>query len=238
MLLPTRLAVAIFALALGVEPALAAPKKPAPPAKPAPTQPAPANPNGVTLLPPWVADPAIATTAGYPNAFVKGLHDRLTALAQTTPDKAALHAKIGDDLRGLIDWGEMGRLALGAKWQEVTPAQRQEFTDLMAQMVVNTYVKRFEPGRAVAVAWGAPQPVAGGKAEVRSVLTVGKTTADVHYFLLARGDAKGARWWVWDLTVDGASQVQSYKKSFGKVLAKEGWDGLITRMKKAAAKKV
>jgi ABC-type transporter MlaC component len=43
---------------------------------------------------------------------------------------------------------------------------------------------------------------------------------------------------VYDIVVDDASQVQTYRKNFKNILDKEGWPGLMTRMKKAAEKKV
>ena len=49
---------------------------------------------------------------------------------------------------------------------------------------------------------------------------------------------RGGQWAVYDILVDDASQVQTYRQSFKKILDKEGWPGLMTRMRKAAEKKV
>lgn len=189
------------------------------------------------VLPEWTPDPAAVHAAGDPQAFVQGLYARLTEATQATTDIAVLHQRIAADLRGLVDWGEMARGTLGTRWVETLPPQRAEFTELLTKMVTNTYVKRFQPGRPVAVAWLGKPVAAAGKSEVKAVLTVGKTSAEVAYFLLARPTPGPGRWWVWDISVDGASQVHSYRTSFKRVLDKEGWPGLIARMKKAADKK-
>jgi len=60
-------------------------------------------------------------------------------------------------------------------------------------------------------------------------------SAERHLHVLAQ-HAPGFR--VHDIVVDEASQVQTYKQSFKKVLDRDGWDGLIRRMQKAADKKV
>jgi ABC-type transporter MlaC component len=45
---------------------------------------------------------------------------------------------------------------------------------------------------------------------------------------------RDGRWWVYDIVVDDASQLQTYRRSFSKILDKEGWDGLIKRMQRSA----
>lgn len=169
-----------------------------------------------------------------PQQFIGRLHDQLEALVKNAQSLDALHAAIGKELDGVVDYGEMAKLTVPQIFDTMQPAQRTEFVLLLAKMVQNTYVKRFKPGSAAKLQFGATKPLgATGRMEVQTTLTVNRTTADVSYSLLA----KGGRWHVFDITVDEASQVQSYRKSFGKIVDKEGVDGLIARCRKAAAKK-
>jgi phospholipid transport system substrate-binding protein len=170
-----------------------------------------------------------------PQKFVDSLYERLNVLAKGAPNLDVLHAKIGDELKGIVDYPEMAKLALGQKWLEIDEAQKAEFIGYLMRMVQNTYVKRFKPGQAIDIQYGsAPRELPDGRVEVPTTITVGKTSAEVHYKLLP---AQG-RWWVFDIVVDEASQVQTYRSNFKKILDKEGWPGLMTRMKKAAEKKV
>ncbi|MBI5609448.1 MAG: ABC transporter substrate-binding protein [Deltaproteobacteria bacterium] len=212
--------VASFAL-----PAAAAPKA-AKPAK-APAATAPATPAPVT------APAGPKKPAGDPQKFIAGLSGKLDQLAKSTSDLAALHKAIGDELRGVIDFAEMAKLTLPTQWDGLQPEQKTEFTQLLTRMVINTYVKRFKPGTPVEITYKQTRNLPGGRSEVQTVLTVKSTSADVNYQLLP-GDG---RWWVFDIVVDDASQVQSYRQNFAKILGKEGWSGLIARMKKAADKK-
>jgi len=168
-----------------------------------------------------------------PQAFIERLHARLDALVRQHAELDALHGAIAVELDGAVDYAEMARLTLPERWGSLQPAQRGEFTALLKKMVQNTYVRRFKPGSPAELRFVATRVLASGRAEVHTTVTVRKTTADVHYQLVALR----ARWAVSDLTVDGASQVQSYRKNFTRILDKEGWDGLIARMRKAAAKK-
>ena len=167
--------------------------------------------------------------------FVQSLYERLNTVSKGSPDLDALHGKIGDELKEIVDYPEMAKLALGQKWQEIDESQKSEFLGYLKRMVQNTYVKRFKPGQAIDIQYGtAPRDLPDGRVQVPTTITVGTTSAEVHYALRP---AQG-RWWVYDIVVDEASQVQTYRSSFKKILDKEGWPGLMSRMKKAAEKKV
>lgn len=164
--------------------------------------------------------------------FVEGLYARLGALSKAAPTLDVLHQKIGAELDGVVDYPEMARLALGAKWTEIDAAQKQEFLKYLAGMVQKTYVKRFKPGQDIQIRYApAPKSLGEDRVQVASTMTVGKTSAEVAYAL----HPVNGQWRVYDIVVDEASQVQTYRQSFKKILDKEGWPGLMTRMKKAAA---
>ena len=197
-------------------PTLAAPKKTPPP------------------VPTVAAKPkAPASPVGKPQEYIEKLHVRLDALVKANAKLDARHAAIAQELDGALDYAEMAKLTLPTAWDGFAPDQRSEFVRLLQKMVQNTYVRRFKPGTPAQVAYGATKTLPNGRFEVATTIVVNKVSADVHYLLLP-GDG---HWSVYDLVVDEASQVQSYRKNFGKILDKEGYGGLITRMKKAAAKK-
>ncbi len=175
---------------------------------------------------------AVATSSD-PRKFIEELYQHLNELSKKTADLTALHKVIGDDLETVVDFAEMARLTLPGKWDTLVDAQKTEFTGLLTKMVRNTYVKRWKPGNPVEIQYGKVATPAGDKADVATTITVNKTSAEVLYKL----HQSGGHWLVWDIVVDDASQVQTYRSSFKKVLEREGWDGLIKRMKKAADKK-
>lgn len=165
-------------------------------------------------------------------AYVKGVYEVMDRTATTSADLDALHKAIGEQMRTFMDYTEMSTRTLGDKqWAGLTPAQRAEFTSLLEAMVQRTYVKRFKPGRAVKITYDPKVRVRkDGRAQVRTTLHVGRTSADVNYSMLP---AEGS-WKVYDIVVDDASQVHVYRQSFSKILKREGWDGLMKRMRKSA----
>lgn len=214
-----------------VQTAFAAPKKPAAKAGASVPSPAPApqpTPAVAAKLPPCPAN-----AAANPQKHIAAMSDRLHDMAMQAATAAALHAAIGQELQGAVDWGEMARLTLPTQWETLQPAQRLEFTQLLSKMVIHTYVKRFQAGTEVAVQQGSVQAMGDGRTKVTTTVTVKKTSAEVAYLLRK---TEGC-WRVSDIVVDEASQVQSYRQNFAKILTKEGWAGLIARMTKAANKK-
>ena len=180
------------------------------------------------------AVPVLAADPGDPQKHVEKLYERLNSLAQKATELPVLHKQIGQELDSVVDWQEMAKLTLASRWTEETEPHRKEFTELLHRMVLNTYVKRFKPGAPAQVSWRGVRKPSGDKVIVATTVKVNKTSADVEYAL----QPKDGRWQVYDIVVDEASQVQTYKQSFKKVLDREGWDGLMKRMKKAADKKV
>lgn len=212
---------------LAAEPAWAAKKQA--PAKAAAAAPAPAAPTAI----PGKLAACPANSAADPQKHVAAMSDRVNAMAKAAASPAALHAAIGQELQSAVDWGEMARLTLPTQWETLQPAQRQEFISLLSKMVINTYVKRFQAGTEVAVEFKGVKALGDGRTQVTTAVTVKKTSADVAYLLRK---TEGC-WRVTDIVVDEASQVQSYRQNFAKILTKEGWAGLIARMTKAANKK-
>jgi len=228
----------ILALSLVATPALAKSKARKP--KAAAAAPAPATPS----VPPRDELKHVPPDRGHsqpeakpsqaPQKFVEGLYERVNTLAKGAATLAALHGKIGDELKTIVDYPEMARLALGQKWAEIDEGQKKEFLGYLTGMVLNTYVKRFKPGQAINIKYAAaPKQLPEERVQVASTITVGQTSAEVHYALRPMA----GHWMIYDIVVDEASQVQTYRQSFKKILDKEGWPGLMSRMKKAAEKK-
>jgi len=223
-------AVAVAAALLLPAAAVAKPAKSAK-AKGRPEAAAPAAPAAPSIA--IAPKPSSGRPAGDPKQWIDGLAKRLDTLSQNAKNNGALHSQIGQALDELVDYAEMGRLALPKHWDGLTDAQKAEYLTLLRKMLHNTYVKRFKSGTTVKIDYKQVRPLQDGKVEVQTELTVKRTAADVHY-AMHPGDG---RWWVYDITVDDASQVGNYRKSFTKIMNKEGFTGLVARMTKAANKK-
>lgn len=194
----------------------------APAAKP---QPGSAAAEAAPAAPP--APPAEA-----PTAMIEALSKRLDAEARAAKSVDALRDTIAVELRRLVDYDQMAALAVpSATWTARSDADRALFIELLGKMFERSYVKRFKPGRTVAVVV-EPKVRHGkeGRVQVKTKVTVDKTVAEVAYSMRP----VNGQWKIYDVIVDDTSQLSTWRKSFTKILEKEGWDGLIKRMRKGS----
>ena len=206
-LAPTIMTLVLCCGLVGVKPgAFAAPKR----AKPTPVQ----------------------TPKVSPMEFIKGLYAEFNRSSASSSDLKELHATIGRQMETFMDYRKMASRTLAKKrWEKLSKAQRREFQDLLAAMVRKTYVQRFKPKHKIRISYDDQvRLLKDGRAQVRTTIEVGRSSADVYYSM----HNKAGRWWVYDIVVDEASQAHIYRRSFGRILKKEGWKGLIRRMRKSA----
>ncbi|MCO4760130.1 MAG: ABC transporter substrate-binding protein [Myxococcales bacterium] len=177
---------------------------------------------------------AAAVDPGSPLAFIRGVYEKLNTIAKSTSGKATLHSKIGAQMSQFMDYNALSQRTLGKKtWAGLSEAQKKQFIALLTEMVQKTFVKRFKPGTRVQITYNDKvRRKKDGRAQVRTQLKVKRTSASVYYSMIATQ----GQWRVYDITVDDVSQLQTYKRSFRKILKKEGWAELIKRMKKSAGK--
>jgi phospholipid transport system substrate-binding protein len=85
-------------------------------------------------------------TTGTPAAqFVQKMGDKaLTSLTDKKLDRAVRETRVRNLLRENFDVSTISRFALGTYWRKATPAERNEYTKLFEDMIVQTYAARFE----------------------------------------------------------------------------------------------
>ncbi len=175
------------------------------------------------------------------------------ALAQTTPQAASkavveesskkikeivLASKTDTEMRDkikalmetFVDFPEFGRICLIDFWATITQAQKDRYLGEFKKLLQRSYLRRFKAGRDFVLTYRG-EPVLNDKGDrvmVKTTLASGDVTADVDYrFYLANG-----KWIVYDIIVDDVSISRNYRKSFAKVMEKDGFEALLAKMAK------
>jgi phospholipid transport system substrate-binding protein len=174
----------------------------------------------------WVA-PVWAENA---EAYMKARHTELTALVTSDAPKPKLTAAFD----ALLDYDALAQSSLQMEWGKLTPEQRKEFQDLLTVLVQRAYTKNIRDTLNYAVEFRGEVDAPNGKL----VKTVAKHKTDAHRepitidYLVAESSGK---WKVKDIVTEGASLVSNYRNQFRKIIDKQGYVGLIEKMKKKAA---
>lgn len=147
----------------------------------------------------------------------------LTGGAQRSRRITALR-RIADEL---FDWAEMARSSLGVHWRGLTPSQRSRFVEVFKDVLAAEYmddIDRFQGTEKVTVDQAVTE---GDETVVRTTLvTASRERVPMHY----RMRPQSGGWRIVDLSIEGVSLVNHFRKSFTGALANMTIDELIDRL--------
>jgi len=127
-----------------------------------------------------------------------------------------------------FDFGGMATEALGPEqWKALTGSQRSEFRSVFQDLFLDSYSRLvLDFLRKEKIEYGS-EDNSGGKTIVKTAIQRLGDRIPVDY-LLADMDSG---WLVSDVTIDGVSIVQNYRKSFSRVIRQESFSGLLKKMR-------
>ena len=117
-----------------------------------------------------------------------------------------------------IDFAEMGRLALGPHYEDLSATDRERFVSTFAAIVRSQALSDISIYRA-RVTYDSVR-VTGAKAFVQTRALVNGTTLGVDYLLHRKEDG----WWLYDIVIDGVGTVDGYSVSFRSYIRKRGFE--------------
>jgi phospholipid transport system substrate-binding protein len=138
--------------------------------------------------------------------------------------RAARYARLAPIVGRTFDLPAMARLAVGATWATLTPAQQQQLTDAFGHYVSATYADRFDSysGEQLQVTRDRPY---GTDAIVQTKIVKSNGEATSLNYLMRQNQGS---WQISDVYLDGTiSQLAVQRSEFSSVLRHEGVDGLV-----------
>jgi phospholipid transport system substrate-binding protein len=142
--------------------------------------------------------------------------------ATLTPE---LRAKLQNTLTKAVDIEGMAKAALGRHWDEQPHAKRQKFTRAFMAKFKRVSGDQLDSYRSSKTEF-LPEERLDGMVRVPTRLVVKGEPTNVTYLMRRQGKD----WRIIDIIVDDVSTVENYRSSFSKIIAKEGFDGLIARL--------
>jgi phospholipid transport system substrate-binding protein len=160
----------------------------------------------------------------YTDAVVRILEDPALKAEDRKPERRAAVRKIAAEV---FDVQETARRALGPHWQQRTPQQREEFVQLFAELLEQTYISKIDFFGGERLRF-TEEKVDGENAIVRAkVVTRQATEVPVEARLLRKGD----RWLVYDILIENISLVGNYRAQFDRIVRTQGYDELVKRLR-------
>ncbi len=174
--------------------------------------------------------PALATAQETPDALVKRTTDEILTIIKSDKEvasgnQAKMVALAEEKVLPHFDFERMTRLAVGRNWAQATDAQKQALIKEFRTLLVRTYSSSLSQYRNQTIDVKPTKIAAADKeATVRTaVIQQGGPQIPIDYSM----EKVDSGWKVYDVVIDGASLVTTYRGTFNDQIQKGGVDGLV-----------
>ena len=186
----------------------------------------------LVLMGPASIASAAAPASTDPLDFVKQRYEELQSVVKKFPEKDKMQQGIREVMERFVDYPELSRRTLADQWDKLAKGQRSEFVGEFKKMIQRSYVKRFDPGIVFTIDYtGERRAETDGAVTIPSIIRSGRSEAKVEYTVRT----VSGKWLAFDVVVDDVSMVRTYRKQFHDIILKDGFKGLLERLRKRNA---
>jgi phospholipid transport system substrate-binding protein len=186
----------------------------------------------------WVAMLVSPCFAGAPTDGVKETTDRILVIVSDPALKGPENKdKRGKLIRQAVDerfnWEAMTKRSLARHWRKRTDAEKKEFISLFGKLLERTYLDKVGSYSGEKVIY-VGETIDGKYGTVTAkILTHSHTEVLVRYRLKKTGGV----WRVYDISVEGVSLVNNYRKQFNSIILRSSYDDLVSKLRAKVAEK-
>lgn len=175
---------------------------------------------------------SVTSLAGEPTEEIKKTTDKIIAILTDPALKGAdkkgqrnrLIRKVVDER---FDWAEMSRRTLARHWRKRNEKEQRLFIDLFGKLLERTYMDRVGNYSGEKVLYEG-EKVEGKYGIVKvKIMTKKETEIPVMYRVKKRGD----EWLVYDISIQGVSLINNYRKQFNSIIVRSSFKDLIKRLR-------
>ncbi len=183
------------------------------------------------------AAPAFADKTGPGVTAVKQANETIAGLLKQKPaagskEEKDLAAKVTSSVRGFLDIEQLGKRAMVDNWSKLSKTQQDQFSKLLRELIEDNYIRGLRANLTYEVEYVGESTDKDGNTIVQTKIKTQRKgrpyTIGVDYVLVKESDKLRA----FDVKTDGVGLVENYRTMFNKIMAKDGFDGLIAKMKK------
>jgi phospholipid transport system substrate-binding protein len=175
------------------------------------------------LSPAWAGAPT-DTLREYTEAVQKVLDDPALKADERRMERRAAVRKLASEA---FDVQETAQRALGTHWQQRSPAEREEFVGLFADLLERSYIAKIDLYGGERLRF-TEERVDGDNAIVRARVTTKKGT---EVPVEGRMHKKGDRWLIYDVAIENISLVANYRAQFDRIIRTSSYAELVKRLR-------
>ena len=184
----------------------------------------------VTLAPPCFG--------GAPTDGIKKATDRILVIVSDPALKGPENkGKRGKLIRQAVDerfnWEAMTKRSLARHWRGRTEAEKKEFIELFGKLLERTYLGKVGSYSGEKVIY-VGETIDGKYGTVTAKIL---THSHTEVLVLYRLKIIGGDWRVYDISVEGVSLVNNYRKQFNSIILRSSYDDLVAKLREKVAEK-
>ncbi|MFO0661873.1 MAG: ABC transporter substrate-binding protein [Polyangiaceae bacterium] len=174
---------------------------------------------------------AASALAGEPTDVVKAKQSQVIGMLKAQPDASKERdQKIAAVLLGLFDYETMAKNSLSAdEWSKRSDAEKQQFSSLLKQLIQKNLERNLKSTQDYNLEFTG-EDVNGDSATVKTK-AIKAGSRDEPYAINYTMTKGGSGWRSTDVITEDVSMVDGYRSQFTKIIARDGWDALIKKMK-------
>lgn len=161
-----------------------------------------------------------------------------------SPENDAKTQEIRQLVNSFLDFHELAQRALVKHWDGIEPAKRRAFVSTLRELVERNYIDQMTGGKANYKLNWLKEELQPTAATVMATLNTTARGKPVEVAMEYRLVHKQNGWVVYDVVTDEQSLLETYRAEFNKVIKKESFDALLSKLqqkldekKQGAAKK-
>ncbi|MGC4123028.1 MAG: ABC transporter substrate-binding protein [Myxococcales bacterium] len=134
-------------------------------------------------------------------------------------------------LGGLLDIALLAERALSAHWEKMTPKQRTDVVATLKEIIEKTYLSQLRGNLDYKIDYLGEEPAKDGNVKVKTAIKTEKNGRPTKILVDYTLRPEGSSWRVFDVITEEVSILSNYRNQFNRIIAKDGVDGLIAKMK-------
>jgi phospholipid transport system substrate-binding protein len=141
-------------------------------------------------------------------------------------DTQRLYQLVDELILPHVDFYYFAKRVLGKHWKNATAAQQNQFVDEFHLLLIRTYATALLSYTGQEIIYKPVQMKSGAKkARVKMVFVPDSGPQVKFSYSMREGDDKN--WRVFDIVIEGASLIATYRKSYGNIITQNGMQGLL-----------
>ena len=145
-----------------------------------------------------------------------------------------LNKKLIEVAQDRFNWDEIAKRSLGLYWKERSPAEKEEFSHLIKDLLINTYLDKIVDNYSGETILYDKEVVKGKRAFIDlRIINKAETSIDLGIRMLN----DGKQWLIYDLIIEGVSSIKNYRVQFYDIIRGSSYEELIVKLKDKTEKK-